>query len=435
MSKGPALRTAVFSLLLVVVNSAHAENLLDIYFVAEQQEPTLRSAAAERQAARERHKQSIANLLPQADLTASARSSSVEYGQFSVDDTGLGYGVSLTQPIYHHDSYKLMAQTRSGIQQSDAEFEAAQRNLMIRVAERYFTVLGFQDNLEFVRAEKEAVGRQLEQTRQRFEVGLIAVTDVHESQAAYDVTVASEIAAENAVSAARESLRELTGRYHDSLSRLVENLPLIPPEPADVKSWVDTALSTNYSLQATRTQVEIARDELRRQQAGHYPALDLVGQYNYLEDGGPTYNDESVSNSLVMLQLSVPISRGGATMARADEARYKLDQAIENLEQTTRNIHRQTSDAYRGVLAAISQVKAFEQALVSTQSALTASEAGLEVGTRTTVDVLSTRRELFRAQRDHARARYDYILGILRLKEAAGTLAIADFEKVVQSLD
>ncbi len=435
MANGSAPRVAALALLCSLVFPAHAENLLDVYFVAEQQEPTLRSAAAARQAARERHKQSIANLLPQADLTASARSSSVEYGDFSTEDTGLGYGVSLTQPIYHHDSYKLMAQTRSGIQQSDAEFEAAQRNLMIRVAERYFTALAVQDNLDFVRAEKEAVGRQLEQTRQRFEVGLIAVTDVHESQAAYDVTVASEIAAENAVSGAREALRELSGRYHDSLSRLVENLPLTPPEPADVKSWVDTALSTNYSLQATRTQVEIARDELRRQQAGHYPALDLIGQYNYLEDGGPTYNDLSVSNTLVMLQLSVPISRGGGTMARAGEARYRLDQSLETLEQTTRNIHRQVKDAYLSVLASISQVKALEQALVSTQSALTASEAGLEVGTRTTVDVLTTRRELFRAQRDHARARYDYILSLLRLKEAAGTLAIADFEELVQWLN
>lgn len=434
MAKGSALSTAALFLVLIT-NTALAENLLDVYWVAEKQEPTLRSAEANRQAARERHKQSIANLLPQADLTANASSTNLEYGPFSFDNSSVGYGLSLTQPIYHHDSYKQMSQTRSGIAQSDLQFEAAQRNLMIRVSQRYFTVLATQDNLEFVRAEKEAVSRQLEQTRQRFEVGLIAITDVHESQAAYDLTAASEIAAENAVAAARESLRELTGQYHDNLSRLSDNLPLTAPAPTDVKSWVELALSNNFTLKAARTQVEIARDEFRRQQAGHYPVLDLIGNYTYTDDGGISYNDESVTNSSLILQLSLPLSRGGATMARSGEARYKLDEATEFLEQTTRDIHRQTSDAYLGVLASISQVKALEQALVSTRSALSASEAGLEVGTRTTVDVLNTRRELYRAQRDHAKARYDYVIGMLRLKEAAGTLALSDFEEMVQWLN
>lgn len=412
---------------------ASADNLLDVYWVAEKQDPVLRSAEANRQAARERHNQSVSQLLPQIEGTLDAKSQRQEIGDTSHTTGSNGYGLSLTQSIYHHDRYQQLKQTRARIQQADLEFGSNQRNLMSRVAEGYFNVLAAADNLEFARSEKEAVGRQLEQTKQRFEVGLIAITDVHESQAAFDQTVAQEITAQNDLSNSREALRELTGQFHDSLRTLTDFTPALP-EPDDVKLWVDTALKNNQLVLAAESNLEAARIEVIKQQSGHYPFVDLIGQHQYTSDAGSNFGDESLTSSSIMLQLTVPILSGGATSARVRESEFLYDQALENLEKQRRSSQRSVSAAFLNVEATISRIKALKQAVVSTQSALKASEAGLEVGTRTTVDVLTTRRDLFRAERDHARARYDYVLQSVKLKEAAGTLSMPDFEKTNELL-
>ncbi len=421
--------------LLSLPHFAIADDLLDVYRVAERNDTELRSADAGRRAAEQRHKQAVAQLIVQADLNADVTSSRREIGDDEDDSTSSGYSLSLIQPIYHHDTYKLMAQTDALVAQAKANYEAVRQNLITRVAERYFNVLAANDNLEFTRAEKEANARQLEQTTQRFEVGLIAITDVHESQAAFDLSVAQEISARNILTNAHEALRELTGEYHQNLALLVDEIPLITPEPADPQAWVDMALKENYQVIAAQAAVESARQEIKKQQAEHLPFFDLVGSHSYTDDGSSTFlGDEDITTSSISFQMTLPLSRGGGTMARVRESEALYSQQRESLEQVVRAIQRQASEAFHSVIARVSEVKAFKQGIISTQSALDASEAGLEVGTRTTVDVLNVRRELFRAQRDHARARYDYILSTLSLREAAGSLSVEIFERINEFL-
>ena len=279
------------------------------------------------------------------------------------------------------------------------------------------------------KSEIEANARQLEQTKQRFEVGLIAITDVHEAQAAHDLAVARKIVAQNDLASNIEALRELTGQYFDTFMGLAEEIPLTKPDPADPDVWAERALQNNFRIIAAQLSLESSKSEINRQQAGHLPTVDLIGRHSYRDDAGTSFGGDSTDTSII-LQLSVPLYRGGLTSAQIKEAQsgYNLQHA--ELAKIRRNVQRLTRDAYSSVVANISQVQALHQGIISTQSSLEASQAGLEVGTRTTVDVLNTRRELFRAQRDHARARYDYILSTLRLKEAAGSLTIDDIEHI-----
>jgi outer membrane protein len=413
----------------LLCGTAAAENLLDVYWIAEKNDPQLLSAEAARQAVRQRRRENVAGLLPQIQATADMAESRREIGSASDSNGSAGFDLSLVQPVYHHDTYKRLEQNEAFVRQADLQFDAAQRNLMTRVAQRYFDVLAAQDNLALARAEKEAIGRQLEQTKQRFEVGLIAITDVHEAQAAFDIASAQEIVAENDVSNAFESLRELTGQYHKELRTLQEFAPKTP-EPNDAKSWVDRAMEESQAIQAAKAAVDAARSNISVQRAGHLPYVDLIGQHSYTNDAGKSFNNDSLTTQQIMLKLTVPIYEGGGVSARTRESEYLYEQARQTLESQTRSTQRQVSAAFLNINATISRIKALEQAVISTQSALAASEAGLEVGTRTTVDVLNTRQALFRAQRDRSRARYDYVIFSVQLREAAGTLTMADYEKL-----
>lgn len=411
-----------------------ADNLLDVYWVAEKNDTELLRAEAERQAARQRHRQSVAGLLPQIGASVNAGTSRTEIGDFSDSGSSAGYNLNLLQPVYRHQTYKLMDQTDAAVQQADALFDASRLNLIVRVAERYFAVLAAVDNLEFTRAEREAIGRQLEQTKQRFEVGLIAITDVHEAQAAFDTATASEIEAENLVYNTREQLRELTGQFHENLRPLGE-LNTVPPNPSDVNQWIARALENNPNIKAAQASVDASRSNISVQRADHLPYLDVLGSQIYTNDAGINANNEDSTTSRVLLQLTVPIFSGGGVMARTREAEYQYEQTRQNLEAQNRSVQRQVSAAFLNVNASISRVKALAQALISNESALAASEAGLEVGTRTTVDVLVTRRSVYAAKRDHSRARYDYVINHLRLLEAAGSLNMADLEEVNGTLN
>lgn len=406
-----------------------ADNLLDVYWIAEKNATDLLRADAERQAARQRHRQSLAGLLPQIGATVNAGAARTQVGDLSSSGASAGYDVNLRQPIYRHQSYKQMDQTEAAVRQADALFDTARLNLIVRVAERYFAVLAAMDNLEFTRAEKEAIGKQLEQTKQRFEVGLIAITDVYEAQAAFDTATASEIDAENLVYNTREQLRELTGQFHEDLRPLGE-LNTVLPTPADVNHWITKALEDNPSIKAAQAAVDASRSNIAVQRAGHFPYLDVLGSHSYTNDAGINANNEDSTTSRVLLQLTVPLYSGGGVMASTREAELLYEQSRQSLEAQNRNVQRQVSAAFLNVNASVSRVKALAQALISNESALAASEAGLEVGTRTTVDVLVTRRSVYAAKRDHSRARYDYVLNHLRLLEAAGSLSMADIEQV-----
>lgn len=435
--KNPAMRNTLCILLLffATAHPAAAENLLDIYRLAQENDPQIRSAEAARLATLESKPQSRALLFPTISANADTTGNRLDIRQ-PASSAGVshfnssGYTLSLTQPVYHHDTYVQLRQADARIAQAEALFGAAKQDLIIRTTTRYFDVLAAEDNLEFARAEKNAIARELEQSRQRFEVGLVAITDMQEAQARFDTALAQEIAAERQLTAAIETLREIIARQPDGLAALTEQLPLLAPEPADVEQWTETALRQNLQYTAAQHAAEVAREEIARQRAAHLPTLDIVGNRVLSESGGGRFGASETLNDSISLQINAPIFQGGLVTSRTREAQHKYTQAQETQEQQLRSVVRQTRDAYAGVIAGISRVKALKQSVLSHQTALEATEAGLQVGTRTEVDVLDAQRELFRARRDYARARYDYILESLRLKQAAGTLSPTDLEQV-----
>ncbi len=421
--------TVVISLLYCL--PAQAENLVEVYKTAVENDPTYLAAYADYQAVLESKKQSVAPLLPNLNLDADYQDISQEYttsSTTSLDYTELNYSLNLSQAIFRYNFWVQLRQANIQVAQAEANFSNARQALILRVAERYFEVLAAGDNLTFAKAEKEAIGEQLNQTKQRFEVGLSAITDVHEAQARYDTAVAQNIEAENLLANTKENLREVTGQYYENLAILVEESPLVAPKPENIEAWLDIAKERSLSLIAAEKEMQIAREDVSRNRAGHYPTLDLVASHSYSDsDGGLVFQSgREVDDTRIGLQFNLPIYEGGLISSQTREAAHRYQQSKDLYEQQRRATERETRSSYLNVVANISTVRAFRQALTSNKTALEATEAGYEVGTRTAVDVLNSRRELFRAVRDYARSRYTYILETLRLKAAVGTLTEQD---------
>lgn len=420
-------------LLAALSHTAAAEGLVEVYRQAADSDPQLKSAAATLQADLEVKPQARALLLPNIGASADLNKNfAVDTGaQSGVDFTTNSIGVNLRQPLYREANRVQNRQAESQVDQAQADFLAAQQDLVLRVSEAYFGVLSALDSLTFATAEKESIARQLEQANRRFEVGLITITDVHEAQARFDLAVAEEIRARNALADAREALADLTGQFYDTLEALKGRLPLDLPDPADPDYWVRQALKSNPELLSLTYSVETARENIALQKAGHYPTVDLVAGYSD--------SDNSLSGdtrgAVVGVEFQISLYQGGAVESRAREAAYRYEAARENLEDQQRAVTRIVRNTYRGITATISRVKALDQARLSTQSALEATEAGFDVGTRTIVDVLDAQRDLFAARRDFAQSRYDYILNQLRLKRGAGQLTEADLQSLSQWLD
>ena len=430
----PALLVVVF-LLLGVALEARAETLLQVYRLGVKNDPTLRAADADRRAVIESKNQNLAVLLPSIFVDADTQrihqdteSNNVLNSNETFDKTGAA--LTVTQPVYRKDRFLRYKQADSRIAAAQARYLSAEQDLIIRVVERYTDVLAAIDNLEFVRAEKAAVRRQLDQATQRFEVGLIAVTDVHDAQASFDLAVADEIRAENLLDNAYNALVEITGVGVGEAPFIFKEVPLIRPDPEDIDEWVDTALRQNYLLEASRATTRTAREEVQVQRSDHYPTLDLVARADYDKTEGGSFGDRTVKENSISLQLSVPLYQGGLIRSRVREAVDRFEQAREQEEQQRRAVVRQTRDAYLGVRSSISRVKALAQRLVSAESRLEATEAGYEVGSRTIVDVLDAQGDRLESRRDLSRERYDYILNSLRLKQAAGTLSEEDVRRV-----
>ena len=433
------MQNKTFSLLtaallgLFISAPGYAEDLLQIYNLAKENDPTFQAAIAARNAAYETVKQTRGEFLPNVGLNAGysdasgdTQPSSPLTPNTSTSSATTYYSVTLTQPLYNSNISSSHSLNKNFVKQADADFKAAEQSLIIRVARQYFRVLGAQDNLEFSKAEKNANERQLEQTKQRFEVGLVAITDVHEAQARYDLSVSQLISAENLLNNEIEALRAITGTYHQSLSTLQEDTPLQTPEPTDIEDWTKLALEQNLNLVSTRYVVEQSRDAVDLQRAGHKPTLNFATTYSHTDS-----DDFGVTDTTTYgVQFNMNLFAGGTISAYVQQAEYNLTRSMENLEQARRATQQSVRSAYLGVLSSISQVKALKQAVISSESRLKASEAGFEVGTRTTVDVLDARRELFNSQREYARSRYDYILQTLTLEEAAGTLEADKLNRV-----
>ena len=421
---GRVARAFGAGLLLVATSQAVAENLVEVFESALESDPEFLAAGADNRAAQEIRPQARAGLLPEASLSLTTQwNERQRYPDTRSDNVTL----NVEQPIWRQDRHIAVYQADSRIARADALYAAARQDLMVRVAERYFGVLEAEDEIGFARATLEAFEQQLAQSRQRFEVGLIPITDVEEAKAGFDLSKAQLIAAENALDIAREALRETTGAYQEMLAPLTE-MPLVTPKPEDIDEWTEIALDRNPRLLAARHDTETARREIRRIQAGHSPVLDAVGSIG-LNDSGSSPTGETRRTN-VGLRLSFPLYRGGSILSRTRESRHRYQRTLDVLERERRRAQRETRGAYLGVESGISRVRALEQAVRSSRAAAEAIEAGFQVGTRTSVDVLDAQRDLFRARRDLSEARYGYVLDVLRLKRAAGTLSEDDLQLI-----
>lgn len=451
----PALAAVVSAALLPWV-SAQSSDLAEVYARALQNDPLIREAEANRLAALESKPQALAALLPQLGASAGydTREANGEapftglnsdgdiislVGKSDTDSDTTGWDVTLRQSIFRWENWVTLGRADREVAQAEVDYQAAQQDLILRTSERYFNVLASKDTLDAAEATYEALGRQLEQAEKRFEVGLIAVTDVQEAKSAYDSGTAAIIQAKRNLATQREFLRELTGDTFDTLSKPGAKLPLSAPDPANEDDWVRLAMDQNLRLASSRLAAEITRDDISFQRGGHYPSIDLVvsrGNQDVSGDrqfafsdpitGAPVATvsplDSNTDDTTIGVQLTMPIYSGGATSSRVRQAEYRHRAARERLERTARETERETRDAYLGVMSEMSRVQALEQAVESARVALQATEAGYEVGTRTTVDVLDARRRLFEAETNFARSRYDYLVNVLRLKLAAGAL-------------
>lgn len=448
----PTTRPLVFAFALVFASGAQATDLLEAYDLARSSDPQLGAAESQKFAQGESVVQSRSVLLPQISGSASlgrsrsdSSGSQVFGGQplppnsSESSNRSRTYGINLTQSVYNHGNYTSLRASRARAARSESDYDAALNFLMIRVADAYFNVLTAIETLDVARTEEGAVKRQLDQADQRFEVGLTAITDVHEARARYDAARAAAIAAETSLFDAREALAEVSGQHLTGLRGLSEDFQPELPSPQDPEAWVRLALDGNPLLRSRDLDLQASEHDIGTARSGHLPSVSLTAGWNDqagwgssrdLNVGASTgFNNISDGHS-IGLQLNVPIFAGFATQSRVRQAIYSRDATADQLEQERRAITRQTRNAYRALLAGISEIEARQQAVVSATSALEATEAGFEVGTRTIVDVLLAQQQQATARREYARARHGFVVNSLRLRQAAGSIEYGDLENV-----
>lgn len=449
------LTLALASALCVGATHLQAETLQDIYALALENDHQLKADTAAYHANKEALTIGRAGLLPQINATASYSDTEqtsvgkIQFGQpnatYDVESKNESYSVTLTQPLFNMAAWFGYQQGIALSDQAKAQYSADQQSLIIRVSEAYFNVLRSIDNMETAQAEEKALGHQLEQTKQRFEVGLTAITDVHEAQAAYDNATATTLEAQGNLGIAFEELEVLTGRSHHQVAPLVETFPVVKPEPMARHEWVEFALNNNYSLEVAKLNSEAAQQNARSKASGHLPTL--TGSYSYKDrndtntdlifTGSPTVDNDTRVNdqSTIAVQLDVPIFSGMRVSGQRRQAYQQHMQAQELYNKTQRDIVQGARSLHLSVVTNVAQVKARQQAITSSSSALEATQAGYEVGTRNLVDVLVAQRNVYQAQRNYDDTRYGYIVNMLRLKEVAGNLTPEDVIKLTQWLD
>lgn len=434
----PFLFTSLF-----LAAGAGAEDLLQIYREAQRSDPVFTAARHALEAGRERLPQGRALLLPTLNLSGSATRSrnEVEFRDVSVANTTrspdqVGYTLSLNQPIFRMQNVIQYRQADHQVRQAEATFGQAYQDLIVRTAQSYFDVLAAQDTLALVRAQKEATAEQLAQAKRNFEVGTATITDTHEAQARYDLNSAQEIAALNDLESKRRALQILTGREIAELRPLRPDVQLSPPNPPDMAAWVDIAEKNAFPIQIAEAAAEVAALEARRSTAAHLPTLDFVATHG--QTGASGTSDSPVgrdtTNTVIGLQLAMPLFQGGALSSRDRETAALSLRAKEDLENARRNAVLATRQNYLLVSNGISLIAALEQALVSSQSALESNRLGYEVGVRINIDVLNAQQQVFQTRRDLLVARYNTITNSLRLKATAGALRDEDLEEVNRAL-
>ncbi|HEX7081065.1 MAG TPA: TolC family outer membrane protein [Gammaproteobacteria bacterium] len=434
------------------------ESLMEIYQRALQNDPAIQEAEARLLASSEVRPQARSQLLPSLQLGASTSFSHSEDPNPPIDfQTGepnpnfisserendsTNWNVNISQTVFDWGQFVTLKQADKLVAQAETEFEIAKQDLLLRVSEAYFNVLAAEDTLEAQQASRQAFERQLEQAQRRYDVGLIAITDVQQLQANFDQSVSQEIEAQRLLATAQEQLREIIGEYVTDLASPEDEIPLVEPDPASADEWVEAALEQNLALIAARIAADVAQDDIRIARSARLPTVSFSSgwQDNQSEsrrltrevggDNRPAFSTQGSEGYNWSLDFRIPLFTGGLNSSRIRQSVYQHRASLEAVERVARETERLTRDSYLGVISSISQVRALQQAVRSAETALAAIEAGFEVGTQTSVDVSIAQEQVRLAQTNYAQARYAYILNTLRLKQAAGSLSVEDIELI-----
>jgi outer membrane protein len=428
-------------LLALVPFGANANSLLDIYELALKNDAQLKADKAGYEAGSEYASIARAGLLPQInagynynktkdDVTNNLASPGVTV---KTDTKSKGWTVSLDQPLFDMSAWYTYKKGQKLSDEAEAQFGADQQSLIVRVATAYFNVLRTVDSLEATIAEEKAYAHQLEQTKQRFDVGLTAITEVHEAQAAYDSAVAATLETRGSLSISYEALEVLTGKPEDQIAPLSEQFPVVAPTPADRAEWVNFSLKNNYNLKAAKFRAAAAEDNADATRAGHYPTVYASLQRTKSDADGTQLTgpmDTTTEGNSVNVGVKIPIFSGLRTSSQTRQAVSQELQAQEQFNGIQRSTIQNTRALHLSVETDVARVTARKQAIVSNQSAFEATQSGYEVGTRNLVEVLLSQRTLFQARRDYSNALYDYVIDTIKLREIAGMLTPADIQEV-----
>ncbi|MGH8231401.1 MAG: TolC family outer membrane protein [Steroidobacteraceae bacterium] len=431
----------------MVSGHAAAVNLLDVYNRALDTDPLWHQASATRLATHETKTQAVLGLVP---LDISANKNFIGIGSTQIKTPAyLGAGLSIN--LFNWDNWVALKAADASVAQAEANYQAAAQSLVQRVSQQYFAVLAAQDTLTAEQSALQSVQTQLDQAEQRYRVGLIAVTDVAVARASRDSTSAAVIAAKRALATQLDLLRAITNDTYASLAGPRDDMPLLNPDPASEDTWVTTAMEQNASLIASRMASDIAHDSLLTAYGGHLPTININVSRNWALEHGNFNNTNSnpalgqaaligainglptvvdTNDVFWSVGISVPLFTAGLTQSKVRQARYNWDAAKAGLDFTSRQTEEQTRDAYQGVISQIAQVQALKQAVASDRIALEATQAGYQVGTKTVVDVLTSRAQLLTDDTNYAQAKYAYLNGIVSLRLAAGNLDRSTIELI-----
>jgi outer membrane protein len=419
---------------LLCTGAAHAQNLIELYQAASAYDATYQAAKSQYEANLARAEQAKAGLLPTAGLSANISRSNFENNNPKTERSfgAQGATVSANQPLYRPANKATAAQGERQASQAKSALLTAEQDLIVRVTQAYFDVLASQDSLAFVKAQKTAVAEQLAAAKRNFEVGTSTITDTREAQARFDLVIAQEIAAENDLRVKKIALDQLVGKPDTTPKPLA--LPAKLPDllPADINMWVTQSEEQHPNIKAAQLAVEVAKLETEKAEAGHKPTLDATASYNINHNSGSAASNANnrTNNASIGLAFNLPLFAGYATQNRIKETLQLEDKARNDLEAAKRSIAQATRTAYFGVLSGQGQIKALEAAEASSQSALDANKLGYQVGVRINIDVLNSQSQLFQTKRDLAKARYDVLVGGLKLRQANGTLKAEDLNPV-----
>jgi outer membrane protein len=451
---------------------AKAEDLMQIYGLAKENDPTFQSQRSRHEASPETYKQAYSELLPSLSLDSYYQRTRQEifetdvavYGDNLARYPSKGYNLTLTQPIFKYSSLMRLSQAREEIKSADLEFQAAEQDLILRTAEAYIGALEAYDNLEYTRSEEESVNLHFELARERYTNGLAPITDFHDAKARLAYVTAQRIVAENALDDALEALAEITGKKIDNPARLKSpqdisssssvtpeeaeptlgaqgkaaggEIPLVSPDPDNVDAWIEAAQKQNLEVRVREQGLLVAQQEIERQKAGYFPTLTFVGRINRDYQGGSLFGgDSDLGTKEAILQLNVPIFRGFSVLSKTREARTLSEAAEQELEKEIRFSKRETRAAFLGVKSAIKNTEALRQSVVSNEIALEAKKEGFKSGLFPSLAILDAERDLHQSKMEYSGSQYDYFLNSLRLKRAVGTLSEEDLDGINQWLD